>query len=171
MEELGIPRGCVMLKIIRKPPPNHQINAVKTNERFQEPCSAILMAKVAIPICSPTKEEEKIDELKFVRLKEIPHSTTGMSPFQLVYGRLPSEPISHLKEVWVGERNIPTTVSRSVETYLEDLIEKLRKAHKIAAERVETTQNNYSPYYNLRSTENQFKVGDKSSGTTSVFYS
>ncbi|GFU10957.1 retrovirus-related Pol polyprotein from transposon opus [Trichonephila clavipes] len=29
--------------------------------------------------------------------REIPHSTTGMSPFQLVYGRLPSGPISLLK--------------------------------------------------------------------------
>ncbi|GFV03950.1 retrovirus-related Pol polyprotein from transposon opus [Trichonephila clavipes] len=94
-------------------------------------------------------------------LKEIPHSTTGMSPFQLVYGRLPSGPISLLKEVWVGERNIPTTLSRSVEKYLEDLIEKLRKAHEIAAETAEATQNNYASYYNLRSREKQFKVGDK----------
>ncbi|GFU37638.1 retrovirus-related Pol polyprotein from transposon opus [Trichonephila clavipes] len=94
-------------------------------------------------------------------LREIPHSTTGMSPFQLVYGRLPSGPISLLKEVWVGERNIPTTLSRSVEKYLEDLIEKLRKAHEIAAETAEATQNNYASYYNLRSREKQFKVGDK----------
>ncbi|GFX68393.1 retrovirus-related Pol polyprotein from transposon opus [Trichonephila clavipes] len=94
-------------------------------------------------------------------VKEIPHSTTGMSPFQLVYGRLPSGPISLLKEVWVGERNIPTTLSRSVEKYLEDLIEKLRKAHEIAAETAEATQNNYASYYNLRSREKQFKVGDK----------
>ncbi|GFY24316.1 hypothetical protein TNCV_1013651 [Trichonephila clavipes] len=36
--------------------------------------------------------------------REVPHSTTGMSPFQLVYERLPSGPISLLKEVWVGER-------------------------------------------------------------------
>ncbi|GFT30127.1 hypothetical protein TNCV_248761 [Trichonephila clavipes] len=55
--------------------------------------------------------------------REIPHSTTGMSPFQLVYGRLPSGPYIFSKEVWVGERNIPTTLSRSVEKYLEDLIE------------------------------------------------
>ncbi|GFU11011.1 retrovirus-related Pol polyprotein from transposon 412 [Trichonephila clavipes] len=93
--------------------------------------------------------------------REIPHSTTGMSPFQLVYGRLPSGPISLLKEVWVGERNIPTTLSRSVEKYLEDLIEKLRKAHEIAAETAKATQNNYASYYNLRSREKQFKVGDK----------
>ncbi|GFT66576.1 hypothetical protein TNCV_2737701 [Trichonephila clavipes] len=92
---------------------------------------------------------------------EIPHSTTGISPFQLVYGHLPSGPISLLKEVWVGERNIPTTLSRSVEKYLEDLIEKLRKAHEIAAETADATQNNYASYYNLRSREKQFKVGDK----------
>ncbi|GFS42375.1 transposon Ty3-I Gag-Pol polyprotein [Trichonephila inaurata madagascariensis] len=67
--------------------------------------------------------------------REIPHSTKGMSPFQLVYRRLPSGPISLLKEV--GERNIPTTVFRSVETYLEDLIEKLR-AHEIASETAES---------------------------------
>ncbi|GFV15688.1 retrovirus-related Pol polyprotein from transposon opus, partial [Trichonephila clavipes] len=42
--------------------------------------------------------------LLFLAYREIPHSTTGMSPFQLVYGRLPSGPISLLKEVWVGER-------------------------------------------------------------------
>ncbi|GFX28371.1 retrovirus-related Pol polyprotein from transposon 412 [Trichonephila clavipes] len=93
--------------------------------------------------------------------REIPHSTTGMSPFQLVYGRFPSGPISLLKEVWKGERNIPTTLSRSMEKYLEDLIEKLRKAHEIAAETAEATQNNYASYYNLRSREKQFKVGDK----------
>ncbi|GFQ85927.1 hypothetical protein TNCT_622061 [Trichonephila clavata] len=43
------------------------INVVKTNEHVQESFSAILTAKVAIPVCSPTKEEEKIDDLKVVR--------------------------------------------------------------------------------------------------------
>ncbi|GFW18472.1 retrovirus-related Pol polyprotein from transposon opus [Trichonephila clavipes] len=36
-----------------------------------------------------------------------------------------------------------------------------RKAHEIAAETAEATQNNYTSYYNLRSREKQFKVGDK----------
>ncbi|GFV89301.1 retrovirus-related Pol polyprotein from transposon opus [Trichonephila clavipes] len=52
-----------------KTSPNRQINAVETNECFQEQSSAILTAKVAIPVYSPTKEEEKIDELKFIRIK------------------------------------------------------------------------------------------------------
>ncbi|GFW07119.1 retrovirus-related Pol polyprotein from transposon opus [Trichonephila clavipes] len=52
----------------KKTSPNRQINAVETNERFQEQSSAILTA-VAIPVYSSTKEDEKIDELKFVRIK------------------------------------------------------------------------------------------------------
>ncbi|GFT09119.1 retrovirus-related Pol polyprotein from transposon 297 [Trichonephila clavipes] len=53
----------------KKTSPNRQINAVETNERFQEQSSSILTVKVAIPVYSPTKEDEKIDELKFVRIK------------------------------------------------------------------------------------------------------
>ncbi|GFQ92017.1 hypothetical protein TNCT_642361 [Trichonephila clavata] len=60
VEELGIPRGE---KNHKKTSRNHQINAVKNNEYLQEPSSAILMAKVAIPLCSPSKEEKKIDDL------------------------------------------------------------------------------------------------------------
>ncbi|GFV59055.1 hypothetical protein TNCV_1677971 [Trichonephila clavipes] len=55
--------------------------------------------------------------------------------------RLPSGPISLLKEVqWVEKKAHPTTLSRSVEKYLEDLIERLRKAHEIAAETGGRTQ-------------------------------
>ncbi|GFW30654.1 retrovirus-related Pol polyprotein from transposon opus [Trichonephila clavipes] len=49
--------------------PNRQMNAVETNERFQEQSSAILTAKVAIPVYSPIKEDEKIDELQSVHIK------------------------------------------------------------------------------------------------------
>ncbi|GFV62599.1 retrovirus-related Pol polyprotein from transposon opus [Trichonephila clavipes] len=49
--------------------PNRQMNAVETNERFQEQSSANLTAKVAIPVYSPIKEDEKIDELQSVHLK------------------------------------------------------------------------------------------------------
>ncbi|GFS88478.1 CCHC-type domain-containing protein [Trichonephila clavipes] len=53
----------------KKTSSTRQINAVETNERFQEQSSAILTAKVAIPVYSPAKENEKIDELQFVHIK------------------------------------------------------------------------------------------------------
>ncbi|GFY17186.1 retrovirus-related Pol polyprotein from transposon opus [Trichonephila clavipes] len=62
-------------------------------------------------------------------------------------------------------RRLKDMLSKNVQEhwkkYLEDLIEKLRKAHEIAAETAEATQNNYASYYNLRTREKQFKVGDK----------
>ncbi|GFR26375.1 CCHC-type domain-containing protein [Trichonephila clavata] len=53
---------------LKKNSPNHQINAVETNKHLQEPSSAILTAKVVIHVCS-IKEEEKIDDFKFVHIK------------------------------------------------------------------------------------------------------
>ncbi|GFX85386.1 hypothetical protein TNCV_3715601 [Trichonephila clavipes] len=37
--------------------------------------------------------------------REIPHSTTGVSPFQLLYGRQPQGPLSILKSTWTGKHN------------------------------------------------------------------
>ncbi|GFQ83291.1 retrovirus-related Pol polyprotein from transposon opus [Trichonephila clavata] len=44
--------------------------------------------------------------------REIPHALTGVSPYQLVYGRLPSGLMTILKEFWTGEREIPTSAAR-----------------------------------------------------------
>ncbi|GFX20590.1 retrovirus-related Pol polyprotein from transposon opus [Trichonephila clavipes] len=67
----------------------------------------------------------------------------------------------HPESMGAVERWNRTLKDMLMEKYLEDLIEKLRKAHEIAAETAEATQNNYASYYNLRSREKQFKVGDK----------
>lgn len=93
--------------------------------------------------------------------REVPHSTTGVSPFQLVYGRLPPGPLSILKDVWLGEKEIPTGTSRPVDVYLRDLVERLQKAHEIATETSEMTQREYTSRYNLRSRDKCFSVGDK----------
>ncbi|GFQ73355.1 retrovirus-related Pol polyprotein from transposon opus [Trichonephila clavata] len=66
--------------------------------------------------------------------REIPHALTGVSPYQLVYGRLPSGPKTTLKDFWTGEREIPTSAARSVEEYLKKLQKKLQDAHEIASE-------------------------------------
>ncbi|GFS47626.1 retrovirus-related Pol polyprotein from transposon opus [Trichonephila inaurata madagascariensis] len=92
--------------------------------------------------------------------REIPHTLTGVSPYQLVYGRLPSEPMSILKEFWTGEREIPTSGARSVEKYLKQL-QKLHDAHDIASENSAKNQERMTSHYNLRSREKRFSVGDE----------
>ncbi|GFR29892.1 hypothetical protein TNCT_621871 [Trichonephila clavata] len=46
--------------------------------------------------------------------RAVPHSTTGVSPYQLVYGWLPNGPLKLLKEVWTGDKEIPTGSSKRV---------------------------------------------------------
>ncbi|GFR07899.1 transposon Ty3-I Gag-Pol polyprotein [Trichonephila clavata] len=93
--------------------------------------------------------------------REVPHSTTGVSPYQLVYGRLPNGPLKLLKEVWTGDKEIPTGSSKSVEEYLRDLTGKLKQAHNLARGNSEKAQAEYASRYNLRSREKRLAVGDQ----------
>ncbi|GFV50761.1 retrovirus-related Pol polyprotein from transposon 412 [Trichonephila clavipes] len=93
--------------------------------------------------------------------REVPHSTTGVSPYQLVYGRLPNGPLKLLKEVWTGGKEIPTGSSKSIEEYLRDLTEKLKQAHNLARGNSEKAQAEYASRYNLRSREKRLAVGDQ----------
>ncbi|GFQ93221.1 hypothetical protein TNCT_124941 [Trichonephila clavata] len=93
--------------------------------------------------------------------REIPHTLTSVSPYQLVYGRLPSGPMTILKEFWTGEREIPTGAARSVEEYLKQLQKKLQDAHEIASENSAKNQERMTSHYNLRSREKSFSVGDE----------
>ncbi|GFW46404.1 retrovirus-related Pol polyprotein from transposon 17.6 [Trichonephila clavipes] len=93
--------------------------------------------------------------------REIPHSTTGVSPFQLLYGRQPQGPLSILKSTWTGKHNNLQLCTTPVSKYLEDLKCKLEKAAE-QAKLVSTVQQEKMAYYhNLRSSDKVFKVGEK----------
>ncbi|GIY22244.1 reverse transcriptase [Caerostris extrusa] len=66
--------------------------------------------------------------------RETPHSITRLPSFQLVYGRLPSDPSSLLKDIWTSERSIPTTTTRFIENHLQNITGTLRKAYEIVFE-------------------------------------
>ncbi|GBN65464.1 Retrovirus-related Pol polyprotein from transposon 297 [Araneus ventricosus] len=74
--------------------------------------------------------------------REVPHSTTGLSPYQMVYGRLPRGPLALID--FKGKRNIPLGVSRSTEKYLENLRQNLERAHEIATGNAEKKQPEYT---------------------------
>ncbi|GBN00767.1 Pro-Pol polyprotein [Araneus ventricosus] len=76
--------------------------------------------------------------------REVPHSTTGISPYQMVYGRLPRGPLALMRNFWTAKRNIPLAVSRSIEKYLENLRQNLERAHEIATGNAEKNQAEYT---------------------------
>ncbi|GFS78183.1 retrovirus-related Pol polyprotein from transposon opus [Trichonephila clavipes] len=93
--------------------------------------------------------------------REIPLSTTGVSPFQLLYGRQPQGPLSVLKSTWTVKHYNLQLCTTPVSKYLEDLKCKLEKAAE-QAKLVSTVQQEKMAYYhNLRSSDRVFKVGEK----------
>ena len=89
-------------------------------------------------------------------LREVPNATTGVSPYKLVYGRVPRGPLAILKESWAGEREVPSSLSQPVEEYLRDLRYKMEEASQFAADHASKAQAGYVSRYNLRARPKQF---------------
>jgi len=78
------------------------------------------------------------------------HSTTKYSPFELVYGHLPSLPTA-----------LKTTEFRyTYETFLDDLKLKLSKSHEIARNNIIANKEKAKERYNIGKTPRTFKIGD-----------
>jgi len=93
-------------------------------------------------------------------LREAVNSTTGVSPWTLVFGRLPSGPLTILKNHWVGTQQLPVSFGKSATEYLQDVQRRLEVAEQYARPHTEKEQQRYQKYHNLRSTDKYFEVGE-----------
>jgi len=89
-------------------------------------------------------------------LREVPNATTGVSPYMLVYGRVPRGPLAVLKETWAGERELPPGLGKPVEEYLQDLRDKLGTAAQYAMDHARKQQAGYVGRYNLHARHKKF---------------
>ena len=90
----------------------------------------------------------------------MPNATTGISPYMLVYGRLPRGPLAVLKESWSGQRDVRADLGKPVEEYMGDLRRRLKSAADWAALHAKHGQEIYVLNYNLRSRDKHFDEGD-----------
>jgi len=67
-------------------------------------------------------------------MREIPNSTTGLSPYHLAFGRPARGPLAILKENWTGEEVLPLNFGKSTVTFLEELKSNLQVASDFADE-------------------------------------
>ena len=91
----------------------------------------------------------------------MPNATTGISPYMLVYGRVPRGPLAVLKKSWTGQRDVTADVGKPVEEYMNDLRCRLKKAADWAKLHAQHSQEVYAHNYNLQSRDKHFNEGDK----------
>jgi hypothetical protein len=94
-------------------------------------------------------------------LRERPNSTTHISPYTLIYGRVPQGPLSVLKEHWEGKQELPLNIGKGPEEYLQALKENLEVAKRYAEYYSPEEQSRYASTYNKESTDRHYSVGDQ----------
>ncbi|GFX37636.1 retrovirus-related Pol polyprotein from transposon 17.6 [Trichonephila clavipes] len=92
--------------------------------------------------------------------REVPNTTTGVSPFRLLYGREARGPLAILKSSWAGEIHLPTNISQSAADYLQEMKINMEKAAESASLTAAQKQKAYGDYFNKRSSVKNFSIGE-----------
>jgi len=82
-----------------------------------------------------------------------PHSATGYTPFELVYG--------HLAEIPTTLKKPPKPTYNNYEDYTKKLKEKIRATNKVARENVREEKQKAKEYYDKSAKKTKFKIGDR----------
>ena len=91
--------------------------------------------------------------------REVPQDSTGLSPFELLYGRTVRGPMHILKELWAKEIEMPE-VKNSYQ-YVFELREKLEDTLALAKEELERAQNKGKHYYDRKARPRTLNKGDR----------
>lgn len=91
--------------------------------------------------------------------RETPQSSTGFSPFDLLYGRRVRGPLCILKELWTGE--IAEDETKSTYQYVLDLQQRLEETCDLARRELQKSQRKYKMYYDRKAKCRKFKIGDE----------
>ena len=91
--------------------------------------------------------------------REAPQASLGFSPFELIYGRRVRGPLTLLKEIWTGEPSEEQT--RTTYEYVFDLRNRLQDTCKLAHEHLAKAKEQQRSYYNQKSRNRSFNIGDK----------
>lgn len=93
--------------------------------------------------------------------REVPNVTTGESPFEMMYGRTPSGPLSILQKAWTEDWTVPNELNKPASEYLIELRRKMSAADDRARSMATENQERYISHYNLRARDKHFMNGDQ----------
>ena len=92
-----------------------------------------------------------MDSLRNVYINTIPHTATGYTPFELVYGNKATLPSALLTKP-------RTTYSYD---YAQELRERIRAANQVAKENLRKEKQKVKDYHDRKAKEITFRPGDK----------
>ena len=109
------------------------------------------------------KQWHKLVPLVLWNLRESKNQTLGVSPFMMMMGRNPTNPLSLIRENWTGANPVQAMIpaGKTVTEYLTELQSNLKEIHDFAQEHADREQQNYVAQYNKRAVDKQFEVGQQ----------
>lgn len=144
---------CELLKIhkLQTSPYHPQCNGLV--ERFNGTLKAMLRKFCAD---DPENWDRYLPYLLFA-YREVPNSSTGFSPFELLYGHHVRGPLDVLSETWTGE--VPDACS--VIEHVMRMRQRLSTMSQLARESLEESQDIQKTWYDQKARERSFEVGQK----------
>ena len=92
--------------------------------------------------------------------RDAPHSSTGFSPFELVFGHRVRGPLSFLRECWSSTED-PNDEEREIHQYISDLKDRLKSACAMARDNLNTKQSQYKRQFDKKTRMRTLRAGDQ----------
>lgn len=109
------------------------------------------------PEAFPHQWDWMLDPLLFA-LRESPQFSTGLSPFDLVYGWKPHSLLQNLRQEWAPSEPTPATDQLS---YVHQLKDHLNWAHQTATKHLRAAQAKQKRAFDRTAVERKFQQGDR----------
>jgi len=94
-------------------------------------------------------------------LRSLENETTGVTPYEMVYGKQGRGPLEIIRDTWTGKVQEYVGINKSAKDYLLKLKEDLKTCNEVATENSSVAQRKYVEQYNVRAREKSFSVGDQ----------
>ena len=124
-------------------------------ERFNGSLKAMLKRMC----CEQPQNWDRFLPAALFAYREVPQSSLGFSPFELLYGRMVRGPVSILKELWTQDESEPEV--RTTYQYVVDLKQRLEDTCKYAQEELGKNSEVYRRHFNKKAKSRHFPKGSK----------
>ena len=122
-------------------------------ERFNQTLKSMLKKTTV----EEGKDWDRLIPYLLFAYQEVPQSSTGFSPFELVFGRPVRGPMDVLKETWEVDKKS----SESIVSYVLSVREKFDKMAELVEENLKEAQQTQKRWYDQNACQRKFQAGDQ----------